>query len=192
MATKLAERTRPIHAPFVAPAPIELANPQPLEATAGTRVRVHAAVATWIAGIFGLVYIAGPLAMAAVGWTAAIGSVVNNAIAFAITVPAILLFMEWQRPKMHLQRSVDPVLPVVLGSLTSWAWLHNTVGILRPFADFATGELAAFVLLNGLEFTLFAMFFSTLVRTRLGGFVLGFVFQIGYSAAFILGTALIL
>ena len=156
----------------------------------GTRLRVYAAMATWFTGIFALIYVAAPLAMATVGWTGAIGSLFPNAVAMLLTAAGIFTVLESTRPEMVLHRNLDPVLPVAAGSFAAWAWLHNSVGFLRPFADFGTAELATFMALNGLEFTLFGMIFATFVRTRMGGFILGFGFQVAYIAAFALGLAL--
>lgn len=172
-------------------APLVLLHEQPLQRPFSERLRVHGAVATWTAGIFGLIYVVGPIAMAAMGWFAALGSVVFNAFAFAITIPALLLFLEIRKPEMHLQRSIDPVLPAAAGAFAMWALLHNTLPILRPFAAFSPGELIAFLALNGLEFTLFGVIFATLVRSRAGGFVAGALFQLGYIGAFVLGTILL-
>ncbi len=177
--------------PYAAPAPLVLHDPQPLQATVGQRLRVHAAIATWFAGIFGLVYLAGGAAMYALGWANALTSLLPNALAFALVVPALLLGLELTKPKMYLERSLDPVLPAAAGGFLAWATLHNTLGILRPFSHFSTGELAVFLTLNALEFTLIGAVLATLVRTRAGGFALGFAFQLAYLFAFLVGAALI-
>ncbi len=118
-------------------------------------------------------------------------SILPNAVAFALLVPAVLVGLEIAKPKMYLQRSLDPILPVIAGSFTAWAYLHNTVGILRPFYRFDVGELVLFLGFNVLEFALIGAVLSTLARTRLGGFALGFGLQIAYLLAFALGVAVL-
>lgn len=163
----------------------------PMQASADTRLRVHAAASAWMLMIFGVCYIAVPVMLAVVGLYGALSSFLFNAIAFAFVAPAVLFGLEVLRPKLDLDRTTDPVLPVAAGSFMTWALLHNTLPFLRPFSDFYATELAAFIALNGLEAMLFAMLLATFVRSRAQGFAVGVGLQLTFASVFV-GTLLLI
>ncbi len=171
---------------------IEPGTLEPLSAPLAERLRVHGAVLTWMGGTFALCYIAAPALMASLGFFGAASSLIFNAMAFLLLTPVLIAGMEIFRPSLNLRRAVDPVLPFAAGSMLSWAVLHNTLPLLKPFAAFHPVELAMFLGTNAIEFTLFGMLFGTMVRSRGGAFVAGAAMQGAYIFAFVLGALLLL
>lgn len=160
----------------------------PVRPSAG---RMGAATAAWFALVFGLCYVALPALTEVTGLhrgllqTAPVAALSFGATAFATAVAASVI-----RPTLDGAR--DPVAAATLGGLLSWAALHHSSALLRPFWAMGAVELATFLALNVLELFLVGSMLASLTRSRLAAFGLGAGWQVISVGLFLTLWALLL
>jgi hypothetical protein len=135
----------------------------------------------WLAGVFGLCYIALPIAAASVGlftdfWSHVFFNLPGFALATLVTAVGAMV----ARPKIttDVGATRDPVIAATSGGLLTWAIVHNLSPVLLPFAAMGTAELATFLALNLLEMSLIGMMLASFTRSVAKAFALGMWFQL--------------
>ncbi len=158
------------HVQFPSATPVEV-NPRQL----------GSAMLAWMAMVFGLCYVALPLAASTFGlYTGVWDSLMFNMPAFMLAsfVAAIAAMVSRPRIKTDVAAARDPVLAAGLGGLLTWGIIHNTSAILVPFAHMGSLELATFVGMNVIEMGLIGMMLASFTRSTIKAFALGMWFQL--------------
>jgi len=134
-----------------------------------------------MAGVFGLCYVALPLAASSVGLYSDFWShLFFNLPAFGLASVVAAIGAMVARPTIRTDTRArrDPVIAATAGGLLTWAILHNLSALLTPFAQMEPLHLATFVGLNIVEMGLIGMMLASFTRSTVKAFALGMWFQL--------------
>jgi hypothetical protein len=139
------------------------------------------AMASWLALVFGVCYVAMPALFAIVSLNSGvIGSLSYALPAFGMASLVAIVGALVARPTIRLDTfgPRDPVLAATVGGLAVWAVVHNSSSLLQPFLQMGPLELASFVALNVVEMTLLGMMFASFTRRSGVALAMGGGFQL--------------
>ena len=134
-----------------------------------------------MAGVFGLCYLALPLAATSLGLYSDFWSqLFFNLPAFVLATGIASVGAMVARPtiKTDVRAARDPVIAAGVGGLLTWAIVHNLSSLLVPFAAMDLIELATFIGLNVIEMGLIGMMLASFTRSTVKAFALGMWFQL--------------
>ena len=110
--------------------------------------------------------------------------------AYGILAGACVLAIGRLKPRVLIPRGTgklpsDPFIAATVGSLGTWAVLHNLLPALMPFADMGLAQLVTLTLINVVESTMIGLMLGSFVRSRTKAFALAAAFQVALTALFV-------
>lgn len=111
-------------------------------------------------------------------------------MAYGVLAGACVVTIGRLKPKVLIPRGegnipADPFIAATIGSLGTWAILHNLIPALMPFADMGLAGLVTLTFINIVESTMIGLMLGSFVRSRTKAFLLAAAFQAALTALFV-------